>query len=419
MENEKARLLIVDDDREIRKVLQEYLDRDHSCVAVNSAEAALDLLATETFDLIISDIAMSRMTGLEMVSRIRSLALDSVMVMISGQRTIEFAVEAMRAGAFDYITKPFELSEVDSVVRRALEHRRRLLSGSLAARIQAERAKELRDAMDNQQFIVYYQSQTEISSGRVVGAEALVRWRHPTRGLLLPSDFIALAEESGLIVPIGEAVLRIACAQARKWHDAGARAFKVAVNVSPRQLREPDFPETVARILSEVGMAANFLELEVTETSLIENAEYAIQALTRLRQMGARIAIDDFGTGYSSLSYLKRLPIDSVKLDASFVREATTSPDDAALVMGIITLAHNLRLKTVAEGIETEEQLALLRLLRCDEGQGYLFGRAAPPDVIEPALLASEVQPINKKRYVVSPTATRSSFDRKRIRASA
>src|ERR1043165_9447528 len=164
MENKKARLLIVDDDREIRKVLQEYLDRDHSCVAVNSAEAALDLLASQTFDLIISDIAMARMTGLEMVSRIRGLALDSVMVMTSGQRTIEFAVEAMRAGAFDYITKPFELSEVDSVVRRAVEHLRRLSSGSLAARILSERARYFRQTFDNQQLIVFYQPQTDIPS---------------------------------------------------------------------------------------------------------------------------------------------------------------------------------------------------------------------------------------------------------------
>src|SRR5438067_10921873 len=153
--------------------------------------------------------------------------------------------------------------------------------------------------------------------------------------------------------------------------------MRVAVNASPRELRETDFPETLDTVLHQTGITADLLKIEVTENSFIENGEAAIRTLSRLRDMSARIAIDDFGTGYSSLSYLKRLPIDSVKLDASFVKDATSDPDDAALVMAIITLAHNLRLKVIAEGIETEEQLAFLRLLKCDRGQGYFFGKPA------------------------------------------
>jgi len=384
MGDERARLLIVDDDCEIRNVLREFLGSSYYCVVSNSAEEALGLLATEAFDLIMTDITMARMTGLQLVPHILALAPDSVIVMISGQRTIEYAIEAMRAGAFDYITKPFELAEVNVVVNRALDHRTKLRNARLDASKHDESARELRHAVENKDFIVYYQPQVEIESKQIVGMEALARWQHPQKGLLLPVDFIPLAEETGLIEPIGAFVLQAACAQTRQWQDAGFPGLRVAVNVSPRQLGEPDFPDTVAKILNEVGLEAKFLEIEVTETSFMQNAESGIHALTRLREMGVRIASDDFGTGYSSLSYLKRLPIDSVKLDASFVKDATRDPDDAALVMAIITLAHNLRLRVIAEGIETEDQLAFLRLLRCDEGQGYFFGRPASPDVIRP-----------------------------------
>jgi len=301
-------------------------------------------------------------------------------VMISGQRMIESAIEAMRAGAFDYITKPFDLAQVATVVRRALDHRRNLrTSHSYANRMDAA-ANQLRQALTDGDFVVHYQPQVEIQSKRIVGAEALIRWMDRGRGLRLPADFIPLAEETGLIVELGESVLRMACAQARTWQRLGLTQFRIAVNVSPQQLQEEEFPGKVAEILQSSGLQAEHLEIEVTETSLMKDPEAGIRALTILRSMGVKIAIDDFGTGYSSLGYLKRLPIDSVKLDASFVKDATSDPDDAALVMAIITLAHNLRLTVIAEGIETEDQFAFLRLLRCDEGQGYFLGRPSKSD---------------------------------------
>jgi EAL domain-containing protein (putative c-di-GMP-specific phosphodiesterase class I)/AmiR/NasT family two-component response regulator len=380
MKEQETRVLIVDDDREIRSVLHDFLSSWYDCTAVNSASDALAALAGGSFDLIMSDISMPQMSGLEMIPHIVALAPESVVVMISGQRMIESAIEAMRAGAFDYITKPFELAQVGAVVRRALGHRDRLASlRSLANRRDADQQRLLR-ALDHHDFVVHYQPQVEIQSRTIVGAEALVRWEDPEQGMLLPADFIPLAEDTGLIVPIGTSVLRTACAQARQWHDMGLADSCLAVNVSPRQLQEENFVETVAEILNDAGLEPGFLEIEVTETSLMQNPEVGIKTLTELREMGVRVAIDDFGTGYSSLGYLKRLPIDSVKLDASFVRDATSDPDDAALVMAIITLAHNLRLKVIAEGIETEDQLAFLRLLRCDRGQGYLLGRPATSD---------------------------------------
>jgi len=385
MSAEKPRLLIVDDDKEIRNILDEFLSRAYDCRAVDSPADALAVLATDTFDLIISDITMPQMTGLEMIPHIVSLAPDSVIVMISGQQTIECAIDAMRAGAFDYITKPFELSQVRAVVARALAHRERLANVARETHMRAMAERHLQQAVEADRFIVHYQPQVEIQSRRIVGAEALVRWQDSSSVMFLPSHFISLAEETGLILPIGESVLRAACAQTRQWHDRGLAGFRIAVNVSPRQLQANNFVETVVRILKDARLPPEFLEIEVTETSFMQNPEAGIDALTRLKKMGVRIAIDDFGTGYSSLAYLKRLPIDSVKLDASFVKDATTDPDDAALVMAIITLAHNLRLKVIAEGIETEDQLAFLRLLRCDEGQGYFFGRPAACHVITSA----------------------------------
>jgi EAL domain-containing protein (putative c-di-GMP-specific phosphodiesterase class I) len=210
--------------------------------------------------------------------------------------------------------------------------------------------------------------------------EALVRWQHPQLGLVSPSEFIPLAEDTGLIVPIGEWVLRKACEQNRHWHEQGFAPIRIAVNISARQFHDQDLSQTVIRILDESGLSPNYLELEVTESSVMQNAEFAAGVLTGWKNLGINISIDDFGTGFSSLASLKRLPIDALKIDQSFVRDATTDPDDAAIVLAITTLAHNLRLKVIAEGVETEEQLRFLQLLRCDEIQGFLFSKPLPAD---------------------------------------
>ena len=236
----------------------------------------------------------------------------------------------------------------------------------------------LRHAIDNQEFLLHYQPRVAIDSLKIVGVEALVRWQHPQLGLVPPLDFIPLAEETGLILPIGEWVLREACRQNREWQNKGFLRMRVGVNISARQFQQQHLAETVMRILEEVELGPEFLELELTESSIMSNAEATIVVLTKLQTKGIAISVDDFGTGFSSLSYLKRLPIDSLKVDQSFVRELATDPDDAALVMAIVSLAHTLRLRVVAEGVETQEQLRFLRLLRCDEIQGYLISRPLP-----------------------------------------
>jgi diguanylate cyclase (GGDEF)-like protein len=238
----------------------------------------------------------------------------------------------------------------------------------------------LRRAIQNEEFLLHYQPQVSVDSLAITGVEALVRWQHPQLGLVSPLEFIPLAEDTGLIVPIGEWVLRTACLQGRRWRDLGFAPMQIAVNISARQFHDQNLAETVIRILEETNLPPNSLQLELTESSIMQNAEFAAGMLRRLKSMGVNISIDDFGTGFSSLASLKRLPIDALKIDQSFVRDVTSDPDDAALVNAIITLAHNLRLKVIAEGVETEDQLRFLQLLRCDQIQGSFFSKPLPAE---------------------------------------
>ena len=567
--NSKPKLLIIDDEKQIRELLLDLLGGVYDCSDAGSAEEALTALSKQTFDLVISDIDMGGMSGLELVPRVHALSPDTVVVMLSGNQDLEFAIRALRAGAFDYITKPIDLRHVEASVERALQHsellkeKRRykeqieellqqrtaqvdwlayydtvtqlpnralfedrltqavavakasgqslgvlfisldqfkkvndslghgpgdsllrefaerlkscisrsdtvgrfgsdefallkmgidgttdvietigslfqvlrfsfdlpghelyatasvgvslfpfdgedsqtLLKNAGAALYRAKKSgganyqfftadmhelaagrlaleTNLRRALQNEEFLLHYQPRVSIDSLAITGVEALVRWQHPQLGLVSPSEFIPLAEDTGLIVPIGEWVLRTACEQNRRWQEQGFAPIHMAVNISARQFHDQDLSQTVIRILNESGLAPNYLDLELTESSIMQNVEFAADVLARWKNMGINISIDDFGTGFSSLASLKRLPIDALKIDQSFVRDATTDQDDAAIVMAITTLAHNLRLRVVAEGVETEEQLRFLQLLRCDEIQGFLFSKPLPADLL-------------------------------------
>ena len=277
----------------------------------------------------------------------------------------------------------FYTSEMNALVseRLALEH-------------------SLRRALERNELLLHYQPKVDLASGLIIGAEALVRWQHPEWGLIFPQRFIPIAEETGLIVPIGEWVLRTACMQNRRWQDAGLPPVTVSVNVSARQFRQPTLVKSVGQILSETGLRPEHLEMELTESMVMHNVEAAIAILKRLKDFGVRLSVDDFGTGHSSLSYLKRLPIDTLKIDQSFVNHIghPYEPDDGVLARAIISLGHTLRLKVIAEGVETDAQLRFLKTHQCDEVQGYYFGKPMPAEEYAQTLAAQHLSNRKQRR---------------------
>jgi diguanylate cyclase (GGDEF)-like protein/PAS domain S-box-containing protein len=256
--------------------------------------------------------------------------------------------------------------------------------------------ESLRSALERQEFALHYQPKIDLRTGAITGAEALIRWTHPTRGSLLPSEFIPVAEDCGLILPIGAWVLRKACEQARAWVDAGLPATTMAVNVSAMEFRNENFLEGLFAILSETGLPARSLELELTESVLMKRTASTASILHTLRERGVKVAIDDFGTGYSSLSYLRKFPVDALKIDQSFIRQIGAG-DDTTIVTAVIGMARSLKLRVVAEGVETLEELEFLRAHRCDEAQGHYFSRPLPPRQFARLLRTGISEPVRRR----------------------
>jgi EAL domain-containing protein (putative c-di-GMP-specific phosphodiesterase class I) len=246
--------------------------------------------------------------------------------------------------------------------------------------------EEMRTGLVHSEFHLVYQPQVDLKSGQVFAVEALVRWDHPTLGLVSPAKFITMAEESGLIAPLGDWVLHEACRQNKAWQDAGTPPVNVSVNVSARQFREKTWTSRVTHALAESGLDARYLELELTESLLMQDVEQAIATMNELQALGVQFAIDDFGTGYSSLSALKNFPVARLKIDQSFIRSLPDDTDDRNIAAAVIALGHKLNMRVIAEGVETAEQLAFLRDNQCDEFQGYHFSRPITPDAIEALL---------------------------------
>jgi EAL domain-containing protein (putative c-di-GMP-specific phosphodiesterase class I) len=238
----------------------------------------------------------------------------------------------------------------------------------------------LRLALEKRELFLLYQPQMEIATGRITGLEALLRWQHPELGLVPPDKFIRIAENCGLIVPIGEWVLRTACRQAQKWQDEGLPAVSIAVNISAVQFRQEDFCKLIKRVLHETGLAPRYLDLELTESLLLANGDMTFSVLQELKALGLTLAIDDFGTGYSSFSYLRQFQVSKLKIDRSFIRDVAANPDDAAITTAIISMAKSLNLKVIAEGVENEGQMLFLRAHQCDEIQGYYLSKPLAVD---------------------------------------
>jgi EAL domain-containing protein (putative c-di-GMP-specific phosphodiesterase class I) len=256
--------------------------------------------------------------------------------------------------------------------------------------------------LERQELALHYQPKINLRTGAITGVEALIRWTHPTRGLIPPLQFIPVAEDCGLIVPIGAWVLREACGQAQAWADAGLPAMTMAVNVSAMEFRDDNFLENLFVTLGETGLDSRLLELELTESLLMRHPESAAAILQSLREVGIQVAMDDFGTGYSSLGYLRKFPLDALKIDQSFVRQISTAGEDTVIVTAVIGIAQGLKLRVIAEGVETREEVEFLRAHQCDEAQGYYFSRPVPAEQLAKLLKTGIPEP----RRVRTPRAS-------------
>ncbi|WP_445241157.1 EAL domain-containing response regulator [Microcoleus vaginatus] len=353
-----------------------------------------------------------KLDGYDVLRTLRqnSLAATIPFIFLTAQSDKTDFRRGMDLGADDYLTKPFTKAELLGAIASRVLKRQTITQPLTVALHQAEaRLKDLvndstkvttlspekfaleallRHALAQGEFQVYYQPQVNIATGQVIGAEALVRWQNPDRGIISPCEFIPLAEETGLIIQIGEWVLLSACAQAASWLAAGFSPFTISVNLSARQLSDPELKARIVQILETTGLEPANLELEMTESALVENATVAGATLNQLKALGIRIAIDDFGTGYATLGYLKQFAFDSLKIDRIFVRNANEDTQNAAITTAVILLGHSLNMTVIAEGVETEAELDFLKQHQCDIMQGYLFSRPEPAAIIESMLVA-------------------------------
>ena len=356
------------------------------------ADQNLARLGGDEFTIMLASLA--RPEDVAKVAR-RILEMVACPIMLNGEETVVTASIGIAVYPADGADTDTLLKNADSAMYFAKEQGKnnyQFFSSTMNARSFQKLSLEngLRKALERDELRLHYQPKVDALSGRISGVEALIRWQHPDLGMVAPNDFIPLAEETGLIVPIGEWVLHTACAQLARWHAAGHAGLTVAVNMASPNFAQQDFVETVAAIIRGAGVAPEAVEIEVTESVLMQDMKATIAKLTALKASGVRLSVDDFGTGYSSLAYLKKFPIDTLKIDRSFVRDVIGSREDSAITSAIIALGQSLGLEVVAEGVETEEQAAFLRHKGCHLMQGYLFGRPVPAAEIS-ALLAAEL----------------------------
>ena len=321
---------------------------------------------------------------------------------LEGQQVVLTASIGIAMYPDDASDPEFLIRYADTAMHRAKDAGRdgyRFFTSAMNVQVLARLDMELalRHALDHQELLLYYQPKVDLNTGRISGAEALLRWNRPNQGMVYPAEFVPILEETGMIVRAGDWIIDEACRQIAAWQAAGQGDVRVAVNVSSRQFVEGDLELEIRRALDRHRVDAGLLELELTESALMANAEHTIEVLTNLKLLGIRIAIDDFGTGYSSLAYLKRFPIDKLKIDIAFVRDVTVNPDDAAIALAIISMAHSLKMQVIAEGVESQAQQTYLRRNRCDEMQGFHFSRPLPPDEMGSLALANRDAPSERE----------------------
>jgi EAL domain-containing protein (putative c-di-GMP-specific phosphodiesterase class I)/FixJ family two-component response regulator len=381
----KKTLLLVDDENHILTALRRvFCDEGYEIIQANNGKEALSLLEKFPVQVIISDQSMPVMTGTEFFSQVKKQYPDTIRIILSAHVDFESVKSAINDGAiYKYFNKPWDATQLRHAVEEAFLTNAQLKQKELNLIRLMNYAKltgvlqkqslisemELQTALDEQQFMICYQPIVDIRTGDINTVEALLRWMHPTHGLLMPDQFINFCEETGFILPLGEWMMRSACRQLKVWHDLGYSSLSLAVNLSVRQFDQPHLLELIRDIFIEANLVV----------------------LDALKKLGILLSLDDFGTGYSSLSYLKLLPIEILKIDKSFIKDIPTDKNSAEIVVAIIALAKNLNLSIVAEGVENDEQLAFLKLKQCDFMQGYLFSKAISADECTKLLAAHQL----------------------------
>ena len=396
------KILVIEDDRVIRENILKLLKAEgFDVTGAENGALGLNAAVSSLPDVILCDVMMPELDGYEVLVALRSHPVTATVpfVFLTGKADRSEVRQGMELGADDYLTKPFTKAELVGAISSRLkkqaalaqqQHNLRSQSNELLQEA-ADKLEQIKtslcDALEREEFQVYYQPQVNLQTGKIMSAEALVRWLHPEKGLISPAEFIPDAEETGFIVQLGEWVLQTACRQMQVWQNAGFSLQQVAVNLSPRQFHQPNLSSRVAEILAEIGLAPSSLELELTESLMVKDAESAIATLQQLKDLGVSISIDDFGTGYSSLSYLTQYPFDVLKIDRCFISNITDGCTNAAIVKAIIEMAHTLCLEVIAEGVETEAEKDFLWRYECDAMQGYLFSPPVPAADFEQLLV--------------------------------
>ncbi|MFQ4144617.1 EAL domain-containing response regulator [Chlorogloeopsis sp. ULAP02] len=386
-----TKILVIEDEQTVRENLLDLLGSENfDTIGAANGKIGVKLAHSEAPDLILCDLMMPELDGFGVLTALRQEQLTATIpfIFITAKATKTDFRQGMDLGADDYITKPFTRAELLSAIDSRLQ-KQAILKQQFSASTSVNTSNSemlivkniLRRSIEQVQFrefYIEYQPQVDLQSGYICGAEALLRWQSPELGIVATSELISLAESTGLIIPIGEWVLQSVCEQNKAWRDAGYSPLRIAVNLSARQFTHPDLSKKIVAFLAQNNLEPDYLELELTESLIVQDMNMAIATMSELRALGVKIAIDDFGTGQSSLMYLKKLPINKLKLDRYFIHNVNNDYQKAAITTALIQMGHNLKFQVIAEGVETEEELDFLRQNRCDAMQGFLFSRPIP-----------------------------------------
>ncbi|MEA5568277.1 EAL domain-containing response regulator [Anabaena sp. UHCC 0399] len=385
------KILVIEDEELVRENILDLLEaEDFETVAADNGRIGINLALAEFPDLILCDMMMPEVDGYGVLTTLRqepSTAAIPFIFLTAKSAKADFR-QGMDMGADDYLTKPFTRAELLSAVMNRLERQATLKkhfinqntvkTTSPKMQLVSMSLNQVIKKQKFQEFEVHYQPIVDISSGKIVAAESLLRWQSPELGLVSPAEFIPLAESTGLIITIGQWVVENVCQQIRTWQNAGIDYLTLSVNLSVIEFNRPDLIKKITHVLKKNNLDPKYLELELTESMIMQDLNNAIFTIHELQSLGVKIAIDDFGTGYSSLVYLKNLPVNTLKIDRYFIHNVAQDPQKSAITKALIEMAHNMNMQVIAEGVETEAELSFLRENHCDSMQGFLFSRALP-----------------------------------------